>query len=101
MSKQRSIVEIIDEMLGVIPASETEFIAQLDLLVQAIQAVPQSETAVGKKIWKFQWDRLGDICEQYVGTPSKPWHFQLASVIFKKPVAVVMQAHEQYVKEQQ
>lgn len=100
MSKQRSIIEIIDEMLGVIPASETQFIAELDLLVQAIKAVPQSKTAVGKKIWQFQWERLGDICESNVGQPTKPWHFQLASVIFKKPVAVIMESNERYLKDQ-
>jgi len=101
MTKQRSIIGVIDEMLAVIPADQTEFIAQLDILVQAIQAVPQSNTAVGEKVWAWHWDRLGDICEQYIGIPNEPWHFQLASVVFKKPVGVIMQAHQRYQKENQ
>ena len=38
MTKQRSVVEVIDEMLAVIPADQDEFIGALEILVQSINA---------------------------------------------------------------
>lgn len=90
MTTQRSIVEVIDEMLGVIPADQTGFIASLDLLVQSIK--PDR-----KDLAPLYWQHLGDICEFYMGpVPSKDWHYHLASVIYKRPVAVIM---NQFAKE--
>lgn len=93
MSNRRSIVEVIDEMLAVIPADQTGFIASLDLLVQSIR--PDR-----KDLAPLYWQQLGDICEFYMGAvPSKAWHFHLASVIYKRPVAVIMNEFQQFSKE--
>lgn len=101
MSNQRSIIEIIDEMLGVIPADQTEFIARLDLLVHEISLARERGVSESDKNWQLQWERLGDICEECVGEPTQAWHFQLASVIFNKPVAVLMEMNNQIQKEMQ
>lgn len=85
MTIRRSIHETIDEMLGIIPVEQTEFIAQLDLLSQMVHANDYKES---KTVLAFHWDCLAQIYEQYINKPTKPWHFQLASLIFKRPVVV-------------
>lgn len=84
MARTRHITEIMDEMRGVIPESQSEFLAELDLLDQRIDH-PNPCTA------QLAWEELGNICERHMGfEPSERWHYNVASVIYRQPVAVIM-----------
>ena len=92
MTKQRSIVEVIDEMLAVIPADQDEFIGALEILVQSINASSKQKN-LRKGIEEAHWDHwewLGNICEVFIGEPSESWHFNLASVYLGKPFPVLL-----------
>ncbi len=79
---RRHITEIIDEILVVVPADQTEFVAELDLLSQHV-------TQLGAVL---AWEELGNICERYMGPkPTDKWHYSVASVIYRQPVSVIME----------
>ena len=91
--------EMIDSMLGVIPESETEFIGALLNLTNTVQAALDSNVPYSGKIYQAHVNQLHDLCEEYIGEPSKPWHFQMAAALWKRPVAVVMDFHKRYLEE--
>jgi len=78
---RRHLTEIIDEILVVLPEDETELAAELDLLSQHTKQFGAI----------LAWEELGNICERYMGdVPSRPWHYSVASVIYRQPISVMM-----------
>ncbi len=75
--------ELIDEMLGIIPASEEELIGALDIFVQQLRSNYRLTNIIS-----IHQENINKICNLYISNPQKPWEYNVLSMIRSKPILV-------------
>lgn len=83
MVDDRSVNDIINELMGVIPETESEFLGALENLYQEY-SIPTEKNKL------YRREQIRNVCKHYIdGTEN--WHFNALSVLVRQPINVTIQ----------
>ena len=78
MEKRRNCLEVIEQMLQIIPLDERLFRSALEWNKADSFYTPPEET--------IQWERTGSTLRNYIPVPKKEWEFQILSIFSTIPI---------------
>ena len=82
MSFQRSMSETIDEIRGIVPETEVDFLVALDILEQGARKPTRNNEI-------YRWETLKDICNFFVEeNVNRTWAPRILSLIYQRPILV-------------
>lgn len=82
----RDLVEVLDQMIAVIPQEERDTDQEAEDLVNDLRNIQNSATYAAPELMRMWWEEASFILSGAFTEPTKDWHFEMISIFTTKTV---------------